>query len=115
MARLGVWTRLGIVLSVIGFGYGTFNHVNERSEGERAFREVMFNVCTADADRAESEGRVADHRRCYQERWAELPDDWPWWKEGMMIAGTFVLLSWILAAILLVTIRWILAGRKKVS
>lgn len=117
MARLGVWTRLGIVLSglvmVIAPVAFALNEAAKNEEAEQAWYEVCLNLAR---EQPQSTERYAAEDRCRDDRFNGPPFAFDRvWRDAAGVTAVLILICWILIGIAVAMIRWIWAGRKKVS
>lgn len=108
-----MWSRLGIVLSVLALIivplYVTMDIAGELAE----LRNLNYRLCMRSASRM-LEGQSAAMDRCWQERFSDSFDFWGQWRDALGVTAIGILICWILLGLVVATIRWIWAGRKKV-
>ena len=107
-ARLGMWARLGIVLSVLAAIIAPTAALFYVAEQNAKLSATMLELCQRAAERGnDAEGMS----RCYEFSRYEI-DAWSVWWSNFQATLVLICIAWLIALITRATIRWILAGRK---
>ncbi len=109
--RLGMWPRLGIVLTLFwmmgGTTYFSVKSTNDRYATYEAFRDLCERLNTSlPADKKSD---------CYAEWNADLDrlHVGPIWRDSAGIAALLAGLVWLVIGVLYAAVRFVLAGRKQ--
>ena len=108
MLKLGMWQRLGIVLSVLwAFGACTYQRMTD-IERANTFVDWSYKVCI--------ESLNLDHIFDYSSCLAQIPKDLAIWLDGSwasvaVVAFLPIPVAWILAFVSLKTLQWVKQGR----
>lgn len=106
--KLGVWARLGIVLSALAAIIAPTVALFHADQQNQKLSATMLELCQRAAERGnDAEGMS----RCYEFTRFEI-NAWSIWWSNFQVTLVIICIAWLIAFAVGATIRWILAGRK---
>ncbi|MBA2935160.1 hypothetical protein HZF05_13805 [Sphingomonas sp. CGMCC 1.13654] len=112
MSKLGVWSRLAIVLSAIWLAGGSAGLYLWTVGGDMHLAEQHRELCET-LNREYPRARQ-DCWKDYNEAVAEEPRGQMFKLSALLVGGSLAL-AWLIYAAIYYTVRWVLAGRRSKS
>lgn len=111
--KLNVWKRLGIVVTVLWLGVGTWGFHDGAAESQMNTSVGLWTSCNAFNPPAPGTDPFAAAPKCIEEdkaRSAALPSPAALWAQSFAIAALIAGICWIAAFLFVWTFRWVAAG-----
>ena len=116
--RLGVWARIGIVVSVLWMLVATVAMTSNELADWRTRTASMQELCLRVSDKLPPSMVSAAYTKCEQDSRsstnAMIEARWPLLKGSAGLSAVALILAWLLFGVIYGTVRWILNGRRNI-
>jgi hypothetical protein len=113
MRKLGMWQRLGIVLTVLWAALVPTWYVIDQGNSAARARDAWREYCVADARKLPATEFITAYDKCWSEWRREMEGDHVWsaWPQAFEASIVAAVVFWLLFAAAFFVVKWILAGR----